>query len=130
MIIVRGRVAQGCKHFSARLKQPKFREAYRTATGEDLHKGTLDVMVDRCIPIREHFRMRGKDFDHPDEDFLFEVCRVNGIWAYRLRPYNLCRGDGGHGDNVLEIACSQEIPHDPTGNEEVEIVLLRDDRAP
>ncbi|MFZ0821914.1 MAG: hypothetical protein WAM91_17760 [Candidatus Acidiferrales bacterium] len=130
MIIVRGKVAQGCKHFTARLNQPKFCEAYRKATGEDLHKGTLDVKVDRCIPIKEHFRMRGKDFDHPHEDFLFEVCRINSIWAYRLRPYNLCKGDGGHGDNILEIACSQEIPHDPTGNKEVEIVLLRDDLAP
>ena len=129
MIIVRGKVAQGCKHFAARLKQPKFCEAYRKATGEDLHKGTLDVIVDRCIPIREHFRMRGKDFDHPHEDFLFEVCRVNGIWSFRLRPYNLCKGDGGHGDHVLEIACAHEIPHDPAGNEEVEIVLFRDDLA-
>lgn len=29
--------------------------------------------------------MRGKDFANPHGNFLIEVCRVNGIWAYRLR---------------------------------------------
>lgn len=123
-MIVEGKVVQGLKHFRGRLNSPKFREAYRKATGEDLHKGTLNVLVDRDIPIRETRRIPGKDFDH-HEDFLLEECRVNGIQAFRLRPYDPRDGSGGHGDNVLEIACSQEIPYDP--RDKVKIVFEKRD---
>jgi hypothetical protein len=37
-------------------------------------------------------RIRGVDIGYPQQDLLFEVCRINGIWAYRIRPYNLNRG--------------------------------------
>ena len=129
MIVLKGKVFQGCKHFQGRLERENFREAFRNSTGEQLFKGTLNVRVNRCIPVKEHFKIRGRDIGEPDQDLLVEVCRINNIWAYRIRPYNLCTGAGGHGDNVLEIGCAQEIPHDPNGNEEVEIVLLRDDIA-
>jgi CTP-dependent riboflavin kinase len=121
-VIVEGKVIQGCGHFRDRLNSPKFRAAYRKATGEDLHKGTLNVLVDRDIPIKEQRRIPGKEFDH-HEDFLLEECTVNGIQAFRLRPYDPRNGSGGHGDNVLEIASSQEIPYDP--REEVTIVFER-----
>jgi len=125
MIVLKGRVFQGVKHFRSRLERADFRNAFRRATGENLFKGTLNVLVGRVIPAKEHFRILGKDFGEPEQDLLVEVCRVNGLWAYRIRPYNLSSGTGGHGDHVLEIGCSQEIPHDPNGNEEVEIVLFR-----
>lgn len=127
MTVLKGKVLQGYKHFRGRLERTNFREAFRKSTGEDLFKGTLNILVDRCIPIKEHFRIRGKEIGEPEQDLLFEVCRINDIWAYRIRPYNLCTGAGGHGDNILEIGCSQQIPHDPSGNEEVEVVFLRDD---
>jgi hypothetical protein len=101
-----------------------FREAYRKATGEDIWKGTLNVAVNRCIPVKEHFRIRGKDISEPEQDLLLEICRVNGIWAFRIRPYNLCTGAGGHGDNIFEIGCSKDIPVIST---EVQIELFRDD---
>jgi CTP-dependent riboflavin kinase len=128
VIVLTGRVVQGCKHFQLRLRQEKFRAAYLKATGEQLIKGTLNVRVSKCISINEHFRIRGQDIDER-EDFLFEICRINGIWAYRIRPRDPCTGAGGHGDDTLEIACSQEIPDVPTGTE-VKITLLRDEIEP
>jgi hypothetical protein len=123
MIILKGRVIQGVQHFSTiRLSREEFRAAYRKATGEDLWKGTLNVQINRCIPVKEHFRIRGKDISEPEQDLLFEICRVNGIWAFRIRPYNLCTGAGGHGDNIFEIGCSEDI-----STTEVNIELFRDD---
>ena len=58
---------------------------------------------------REHFRISGRDIEEPEQDLLFEVVKVNGLWAYRIRPYHLPSGLGGHGDDVLEIASSQEL---------------------
>ena len=55
---------------------------------------------------------------------LFEVCRINGSWAYRIRPFNLLTGAGGHGDEILEIACAQELPGIAEGAE-VTIQLFR-----
>jgi hypothetical protein len=105
--------------------------AFRKATGEDHFKGTLNVELEnnRCIPIKEQFRIRGTDIDEPGQDLLFEVCRVSGMWAYRIRPYDLCTGSGGHGDNILEIACSQQIPNVSTGSQ-VQIELFRDEVEP
>jgi hypothetical protein len=125
MLVLKGAVFQGVKHFKRRLERADFRDAFRNATGESLFKGTLNVRVGRCIPAKEHFRIQGKDFGEPEQDLLLEVCRINGLWAYRIRPYNLTTGAGGHGDSVLEIGCSQEIPHDPSGREGVEVLLFR-----
>src|SRR6266852_2802499 len=107
MVILNGRVEQGCKHFQQRLSREAFRAAYLKATGEQLHKGTLNVKVNGCIPVKEHFRIQGKDIGEPTQDLLFEICRVNQIWAYRIRPLDLYTGAGGHGDDTLEIGCSQ-----------------------
>lgn len=121
-----GHVRQGWKHFEKRLTRLEFRKAYRKATGEDLHKGTLNVEVNSCIAVKEHFRIRGSEISESDQDLLFEICRIDGIWAYRIRPYNLCTGSGGHGDQTLEIGCSREIPNAADGSE-VKIELFRDD---
>jgi hypothetical protein len=123
MVILRGQVVQGWKHFSSlRLGRDEFRAAYRKATGGDLWKGTLNVQINQCIPVKEHFRIRGKDISEPEQDLLFEICRVNGIWGFRIRPYILCTGAGGHGDNIFEIGFSQDIVAT-----EVQIELFRDD---
>lgn len=106
MIVLKGRVCVGVGHFRRRMTE--FPEAFQKATGEVLFKGTLNVDVSRKIPIKEHFRIRGTEIREPEQDLLFEVCRINGLWAYRIRPYHLQNGSGGHGDNIFEIACSVE----------------------
>jgi hypothetical protein len=124
MVIVRGLVCpedQGLKHFSKRMTD--YAEVFKKATGERFFPGTLNVNVGRAIPIREHFRIRGTEINEPEQDLLFEVCRVNQIWAYRIRPLNLATFDGGHGDHILELACSQKIPDVPPETE-VEIALF------
>jgi CTP-dependent riboflavin kinase len=134
MLILKGHVVQGCGHFRERLTRPDFCAAYRKATGEGIWGGTLNVEVNKCIPVKEHFRIRGTEYVDPipapnQQDLLFEVCRVNGIWAYRIRPYDVCTGAGGHGDHILEIGCSREIPGVAIGAE-IRIELLRDDIEP
>jgi len=88
MIILKGHVCRdgegaGLKHFSRRMNQ--YPEVFERATGEKLFPGTLNVNVGEPVKIKEHFRILGKELNEP-EDFLFEVCRINGIWAYRVRP--------------------------------------------
>jgi|SRR5713101_4739868 len=126
MIFLKGQVDKvgGVGHFRQRMTN--FPEAFKRATGEELFKGTLNVNINRQLPVREHFRIRGTEINEPEQDLLFEVCRINGIWAYRIRPYNVNTGSGGHGDHILEIACSQEIPNVPHGSL-VEIALFRND---
>jgi len=124
MIVVRGKVVPGCGHFKRRMTN--FPEVFRRATGEILFKGTLNVDVGRQIRVNEDFRIRGAEIGEPLQDLLFEVCAVDGIRAYRIRPYNLMTGDGGHGDNILEIACAQEIPNATPGSV-IQIELFRDD---
>lgn len=105
----------------------QFPEVVRKATGEELFPGTLNVEVGRRISINEHFRIRGKEIGEPHQDLLFEVRRINGIWAYRIRPFDLRDGSGGHGDDTLQIACSSEIPNATGKSGGVEIALFRDD---
>lgn len=125
MIIVKGRVCRdgegaGLKHFSRRMNQ--YPRVFERATAEKLFAGTLNVNVGEPVPIKEHFRILGKELNET-EDFLFEVCRINGIWAYRIRPLD-AMGNGGHGDHILEITCHHKIPDVPPGTE-VEIALFR-----
>ncbi len=124
MIILKGSVcpdAEGLKHFSRRMTQ--YPEVFERATGEKLFPGTLNVNVGERIQIKEHFRIRGTEINEPEQDLLFEVCRINQIWGYRIRPFHLATGEGGHGDHIIEITCSQEIPNIPPGTE-VEIALF------
>ena len=122
-----GKVKNGLGHFRQRMTQ--YPEVFRKATGEDLYPGTLSVELDRQIPIREEFRICGADIGEPDQDLLFEVCRINNIRVFRIRPFNLEKGGGGHGDHILEIAakhCLREYLNLIEGSS-VEITLLRDD---
>jgi CTP-dependent riboflavin kinase len=127
MITVVGKVGNGLGHFRQRMTQ--YPEVFRNAAGEDLYPGTLNVELDRQIPIKEGFRIRGADIGEPDQDLQFEVCRLGDIRVFRIRPLNLITGDGGHGDHILEIAskhCLKEHLKLTVGNT-VEITLLRDD---
>ena len=124
MTILKGLVCRegegaGCRHFFRRMTE--YSDVFERATGERLIPGTLNVNVGVVVPIKEHFRIRGQELKE-SEDFLFEVCRINGIWAYRIRPLD-AMGGGGHGDHIFEIACSKLIPDVPPGTV-VEIALF------
>jgi CTP-dependent riboflavin kinase len=109
-------VSRGQGHFTQRMTQ--FPHVFEEATGEKLITGTLNVQVGKRILIREHFRIPGARIQEPEQDLLFEVCRINGLlWGYRIRPYQLLTGEGGHGDDVLEITCSTRIPNASPGSE-------------
>jgi CTP-dependent riboflavin kinase len=99
-------------------------EIFERAAGERLFPGTINIKVDRKITIKEDFRVIGKDINEPDQDLLFEKCLINDIPAYRIRPYHVATGEGGHGDDVLEIVAAREIPNTAQGSI-VEITFLR-----
>lgn len=122
MIGLYGQVLTGTGHFATRIQNNA--RVFAQRTGERLYPGTLNVKTIANIPIVEHFRIRGSEIGEPLEDFLFEICKVNGLWAYRVRPLNLLTGEGGHGDDVLEIACSQKIP-DASPGDKVKIMFFR-----
>ena len=118
MLLRKGRVCNdgegaGLKHFSKRINE--YHEVFERATGEHLFPGTLNLDIGERIPIKEHFRIHGNELNEPEE-FLFEVCRISGIWAYRIRPLD-SEGGGGHGDHIVEIACRNKIPNALPGAE-------------
>jgi len=126
MVILEGHVVRGVEDFRRRITE--YPEAFERATGEKLFPGTLNIKVRKPVRIREHFRIPGLAINEPGQDLLFEVCRINGIWAYRIRPWNPKTGSGGHGDDTLEIACSQELPNVKEGSKVV-VAFFRDDAA-
>jgi len=104
---VRGTIQSGVKHFTTRMTT--YSKVFEETTGEKLFPGTLNVKIAEMLPIKEHFRIAGKDIGEPEQDLPFEVCRVNGKWAYRIRPLNVKTGGGGHGDDTIEIVCREQI---------------------
>lgn len=100
----------------------EFAATFSDATGETLHPGTMNVKIDSQLPIQEHFRT--PDPLDPNQNLLFEICRINGFWAYRIRPQNIHTGEGGHGDDTIEVACSRELPNIREGSF-VEIEFFR-----
>ena len=107
MQIVTGEIVDGVKHWTGRIERAG--EVFNRVTGEELCPGTLNVKIHRRIPINEHFRVTGFEIGEPKEDFILEICRINGLWAYRVRPLNLHEGGGGLGDDVLEILCKVHL---------------------
>jgi CTP-dependent riboflavin kinase len=126
-MILNGIVVRGCGHFTHRMAT--FPDVFYRATGESLFPGTLNVDVGRKIRIKEDFRIPGIDIDEPEQDLLFEKCLINEIPSYRIRPYHLTTGEGGHGDHILEIACANKIPNVGYGTS-VEIRLFREISCP
>lgn len=124
MVTLRGTVQLGVRDFEKRMTN--YAHVFEKAVGEKLYPGTINVRVAMAIPIREEFRISGTDIGEPEQDLLFEKCLINGNRAYRIRPYNLKSGGGGHGDDVLEIACSIKVPCVAPGSS-VEVTLFRTD---
>ena len=119
---VKGHVVKGVKDFTRGMT--KYPHIFTKAAGMKLFPGTINVKIDHEIKVREDFRIKGAEIGEPDQDLIFERCKINGSDAYRIRPLNLKTGLGGHGDHILEIA-SQKVPHVEVGAE-VEIELFRE----
>jgi hypothetical protein len=93
-----------------------FSRVFEEATREKLFPGTLNVKVERPIPIKEDFRIPAWKLGGDEQDLLFEACRIDGIPAYRLRRFNPSTGEGGHGDDILEISSLTWIPNSTPGS--------------
>jgi hypothetical protein len=100
---VRSRASVRLSWTTGNAKSPmsKHQEVFNRAMGEYLHPGTINVNVRQ---IREEFRINGDDIYEPEQDLLFERCRINGYFAYRIRHYHKPTGGGGHGDRWTLIA--------------------------
>lgn len=96
----------------------RYPEVFLAGTGQRLFPGTLNVLLEHDLPIREEFRIPGAAIGEPEQDMLFERCLINGIPAFRLRPYQ-ATGAGGHGDHILEIVSAQELRPLLAGSDQV-----------
>lgn len=104
---VSGKVIHGIGAWRPRIE--RFPEVFLAHTGQSLFPGTLNVLLEAPLPIREEFRIPGSAIGEPEQDMLFERCVINGIEAFRLRPFQPATGAGGHGDHILEIVSSREL---------------------
>lgn len=111
-----GRFVSGVGDFRKRMSAHA--AVFRRVVGHDLFPGTLNVQVLTPMVCREDFRIRGADIGEPDQDLLFQRCLIMGRPAYRIRPYQLRSGGGGHGDHILEIASAEELRPLITGREQ------------
>ncbi len=104
---VSGKVIHGTGAWRPRIE--RFPEVFRAHIGHPLFPGTLNVLLDAPLPILAQFRIPGAEIGEPEQDMLFERCRIDGIEAFRLRPFQPATGAGGHGDHILEIVSSQAL---------------------
>ena len=104
---VSGRVVSGMGAWRPRIE--RFPEVFYRGLGERIFPGTLNVELDCVLPIREEIRILGAEIEEPEQDMLFERCFIEGVAAFRLRPYQPANGFGGHGDHILEIVSAQEL---------------------
>jgi hypothetical protein len=68
-------------------RMTKFSHVFEEATAEKVVPGTLNIRVGTEIGIKEHFRIQGSRINEPEQDLLFEVCRINGILGVRNSSY-------------------------------------------
>jgi CTP-dependent riboflavin kinase len=104
---VTGKVIEGMGAWRPRIEQ--FPEVFLEAIGEPLFPGTLNVQIDKPLTIHTEFVISGARIGEPEQDMLFESCLVNGIGAWRLRPFQPANGLGGHGDHILEIVSATQL---------------------
>ena len=110
MKIIKGKVKNGCGHMKIRFKN--YPHIFKEATGVDLYPGTINVGIDHIVKVKEDFRIKGSLIGEPNQnqDLIFEECLINGYPAFRIRPYDIITGEGGHGDDTLEISSETFIP--------------------
>jgi hypothetical protein len=124
-----GTVRKNAGVFSMRLRS--FKEKFAAATGiPNLHEGTLNVWFDECVAIWPEFMIDGKELDNPDQDCLFESCKIivdSRVYSgFRVRPYHRPTGGGGNGDKCMEIV-AETIPGVAPGTD-VTLEFTRDSR--
>ena len=107
----------------------RFPDVFGAVTGERLFPGTLNVQLESPLPIRAEFTIPGSEIGEPEQDMLFERCTVNGIPAFRLRPFQPATGAGGHGDHILELVSSVELRPLLAGSETVIVEFPRPGEA-
>lgn len=107
-----------------RIRFENYPNIFKEATGVDLQPGTINVGIDNLMKVKEDFRIKGSLIGEPNQDLIFEECLINGYPAFRIRPYNIITGEGGHGDDTLEISSETFIP-DLVEGSIVEITLFR-----
>jgi hypothetical protein len=123
ILAIEGKTEKGIGDFTNRMTNHP--EVFTSAFGHPLYaKGTLNVRIPHKIFIKEHFRILGSCLNEP-EDFLIEICRANGVWAYRIRPYHPQTAQGGHGDDVIELVSKEAIPGGEEYGSVVKIEFLR-----
>ena len=123
ILAIEGKTEKGIGHFTRRMSD--YPDVFTSAFGHPLYtNGTLNVRIPHKIFIKEHFRILGHCLNE-SEDYLIEICRANGVWAYRIRPYDPQTGLGGHGDNVIELVSKEEIPGVEEVGSTVKIEFLR-----
>ncbi len=123
VLITEGITEKGTGDFTRRMTD--YPEVFISAFGHELYtKGTLNIRVPHKIFIREHFRILGQSLKE-SEDFLIEICRANGVWAYRIRPYHPETAQGGHGDDVIELVSKEAIPDVEEYGSTVKIEFMR-----
>jgi len=121
---VTGRLVNGIGDFRKRMTT--YADVFTRVVGHELFAGTLNVEISRPLAVREDFRIVGHDIGEPEQDLIFERCRILGRPAYRIRPYQLLTGGGGHGDHILEIASREELRSLLVGREgRVELEFFR-----
>lgn len=126
MFILRGSVTEGDARSQSMMLQ--FGDAFRAATGEYLYPGTLNVKLPRAIPIQPQFRIGAEHTGELGQELLFEICRVNRLWAYRMVRIRKRSGRPVRPNGLFEIVCAQKIPGILTGCKVI-VELLRDDVA-
>jgi hypothetical protein len=123
ILVIKGKTEKGTGDFTRRMTE--YPGVFTSAFGHPLYtKGTLNVRIPHKIFIKEHFRILGRCLNE-SEDFLIEICRANGVWAYRIRPYHPQTAQGGHGDDVIELVSREAIPDVEEYGSAVEIEFLR-----
>lgn len=127
MRMIKGYVVQG--DYQTQGVMFEFGAAFRAATGEYLYPGTLNVQTLLALPIKEHFRIRACNSGIPDQDLLFEICRINRMWGYRMVRLDVKKRKLVRKNGLFEIICAQKIPNIYPGCDVV-IELLRDDLPP
>jgi CTP-dependent riboflavin kinase len=102
-----GRVIEGMGAWRPRIE--RFPEVFRRGLGQPLFPGTLNVQIDRPLAIHHDIRIPGSLIGEPEQDMLFERCLIEGIEAFRLRPFQSASGAGGWGDHILEIVSAKQL---------------------
>jgi len=85
---VSGKVVHGIGAWRPRIE--RYPEVFLAGTGQRLFPGTLNVLLESPLPIREEFRIRGVEIGEPDQDMLLSAAWSTAFlhfdYAHTSRP--------------------------------------------